>query len=409
MRGRAALLIACGVAATPPAAAQDRRTVVEPRLPTAACATLSPAPGDRARDIEAAFRRCRGGAVRLAPGLYDSGPIEMPARVTLWLDPGATLRAIPDPRRFDAGQGLCGTIDAKGHGCRPLIHLADATDAAIMGAGTIDGAGGAAMAGGSETWWQLARRAQRQGGKQNVPRLVTVDRGRNLVLYRTRFANAANFHLAVNHVSGFTAWGIAIDAPADARNTDGIDPGASEDVTIAYVAISTGDDDIALKAGKGGGVRHVSILDSRIGAGHGVSIGSETVSGVSDVLVRGLTFDGTTSGLRIKSDPSRGGLVQRVRYQDIRLRSVARPIDFTTRYDPQARGGAIPVYREIVLANVSGDGGRLVVQGYDARHPLDVTLDGVRFTGDARWDVANATLHLGSQGATPLPPGAITE
>ena len=404
MRRYAAVVLVLGVAAAP-AAAQDRRTLVEPQLPTAACVTLSPTSGDRSREIEAALRRCRGAAVRLGPGLYESGPIEMPSRVTLWLEPGATLRAIPDPRRFDAGQGLCGTIDTKGHGCRPLIHLADATDAAIMGAGTIDGAGGAAMAGGTETWWQLARRAQREGGKQNVPRLVTVDGGRNLVLYATRFANAANFHVAVNHVRGFTAWGVTIDAPADARNTDGIDPGASEDVTIAHSRFSTGDDDIAIKAGNGGGVRYVSILDSHVHAGHGVSIGSETVSGVSDVLVRGLTFDGTTSGLRIKSDPSRGGLVQRIRYQDICLRGVARPIDFDTRYDPKAQGGSIPVYRDIVLANVQGDGGQLIARGYDARHPLDVTLDGVRFPAGTPWQVANATLHIGPGGATPLPPG----
>ena len=136
MRRCAAVVLVLGVAAAP-AAAQDRRTVVEPQLPTAACVTLSPTSGDRSREIEAALWRCRGAAVRLGPGLYESGPIEMPARVTLWLDPGATLRAIPDPRRFDAGQGLCGTIDTKGHGCRPLIHIADATDARSRGAEVV--------------------------------------------------------------------------------------------------------------------------------------------------------------------------------------------------------------------------------------------------------------------------------
>ena len=41
-----------------------------------------------------------------------------------------------------------------------------------------------------------------------------------------------------------------------------------------------------------------------------MSIGSVTAGGVSHVLVRNLTIDGAQNGIRIKSDPSRGGLVQ---------------------------------------------------------------------------------------------------
>jgi polygalacturonase len=81
---------------------------------------------------------------------------------------------------------------------------------------------------------------------------------------------------------------VRIDTPADARNTDGIDPGASQDITIAHAFIRTGDDNIAIKAGKGP-TRHVSVLDSHFYAGHGMSIGSETQAGVSDILVRHLT------------------------------------------------------------------------------------------------------------------------
>lgn len=380
--------------------------MVEPQLPDKACVTLAATSGDNARAIETALRHCRGAAVRLVAGLYPSGPIEMPAHTTLWLDPGATLRAIADPRAFDTGGHRCGTIDDCGRGCRPLLHLADATGTAIMGDGTIDGAGGAPMAGTRESWWQLARRAQREGGKQNTPRLVVIDGGRGLTLYRTHFVNSANFHLSVNHVSGFTAWAVVIDAPADARNTDGIDPGASEDITITRSFISTGDDNVALKAGNSGGVHHVSIIDNHFYAGHGMSIGSETIGGVSNVLVRNLTLDGTTSGLRIKSDAGRGGLVQHVRFEHVCLRGNERPIDFTTRYDPAATGSAIPVYRDIVLSDVNGTGGRLIAIGHDPRHPLEITLDGVRFAGDAEWEVTDSIITIGTRGASPAPPGA---
>ncbi len=53
-----------------------------------------------------------------------------------------------------------------------------------------------------ESWWQLARRAQREGGKQNNPRLVEADHARDLVFYRTTFRNAPNFHVVLNDVQG---------------------------------------------------------------------------------------------------------------------------------------------------------------------------------------------------------------
>lgn len=83
----------------------------------------------------------------------------------------------------------------------------------------------------------------------------------------------------LNKVQGITVWGIVIDTPADARNTDGIDPGAATDVTIAKSVIRAGDDNIAIKAGNSGPTRFISILDNHFYSGHGMSIGSETNSG----------------------------------------------------------------------------------------------------------------------------------
>ena len=400
-----AMLLSCAPVAT--AAAQDRRTVLEPRLPASACATLAPAAGNRAADIQAALTRCAGKAVRLSAGGYDSGPLELPARTTLWIDKGAVLSAIPDPALFDDGTHGCGTIDKKGKACRPLLHIGDASDVAIVGDGVIDGNGGKPMAGGTETWWQLARRAQVEKGNQNVPRLIVADRGRNFVLYRVRLANSPNFHVVANRLQGFTAWGVIVDSPADARNTDGIDPGASDDVTITRTFIRTGDDNVAIKAGKTGGTHYVSILDNHFYSGHGMSIGSETNGGVAHVLVKNLTIDGTTSGLRIKSDVSRGGLVEDVHYENVCLRGSKRPIDLYTAYDTEAAGSLIPQYRQIVFRNVEGDTGRLIANGYDAAHPLELYLDNVRFAPGTRWESVNARFHIGTGGASPDPTAAM--
>lgn len=413
LRGLLIPAILTGLWSAGPAAAQDRRTVSEPRLPTEVCATLaaapSAAPGSDTRRLQAAIDHCHAGAaVRLVPAdaarRFESGPLAMKSGVFLWIDAGAVLAATPDPAAYDLN-GQCGRIDAKGKGCRPFLHFLATRGGGLVGDGVVEGRGEAVMPGrGGETWWQLARRAQREGGKQNNPRLIEIDDARDITFYRITLRNAANFHVAMNHVDGATFWGIRIDTPADARNTDGIDPGATQDLTIAQAFIRTGDDNIAIKAGKGPTL-HISILDSHFFAGHGVSIGSETNAGVSDVLVRHVSFDGTSSGLRIKSDASRGGLVRGIVYDDVCLRGVKHPIEFDTRYDRAAVGLSIPVYRDIVLRNVAGDGGTLIVRGHDAGHPIEALLDGVAFGAAAQWQTEFAALTVGPGGAVPTPPG----
>ncbi|KTR03140.1 hypothetical protein NS365_19555 [Aureimonas ureilytica] len=390
--------------------AQDRRDVREPSLPTQVCATLaSKGDTDDTGRIQAAIDRCEpGAAVRLVAaandGRFVSRPLHMASGVTLWIDRGVVLAATTDPLAYDRGQGTCGTIATKGDGCAPFLSFSHTQGGGIVGDGTIDGQGGAVMAGHRETWWQLARRAQNEGGHQNNPRLIELEQARNVTFYRVTLRNAANFHVALNKVEGATFWGVRIDTPADARNTDGIDPGASQDVTIAHSFIRTGDDNIAIKAGKGA-TRFVSILNDHFYWGHGLSIGSEVNEGVSDILVRDVTLDGTTSGLRIKSDASRGGLVTRVRYDGVCLRGNRKPIDFDTRYDPGVGGQHIPVYRDILLHDVSGTDGALILRGYDGAHPLHVTLNGVHFASDATWNIDNAQLSAGPGGVSPIPAG----
>jgi polygalacturonase len=156
--------------------------------------------------------------------------------------------------------------------------------------------------GGTESWWQLARRAQRKTPARTCPRLIEITNAQNITLHKITLRNSPNFHVTLNKVDGFTAWGVRIDTPATARNTDGIDPISSRNVTIAYSHIRTGDDNVAIKAGNNGATENISILHNRFYSGHGMSIGSETNGGVRRVLVEDLSMDGTTSGLRIKSD-----------------------------------------------------------------------------------------------------------
>ncbi len=333
----------------------------------------------------------------------------MKSGVTLWVGRGARLIAVPEPAAYDKGLGQCGRIADKGDGCRPFISFSKTRGGGIYGEGIIDGQGGTLMAGGAETWWQLARRAQAEGGNQNAPRLIQIDHAQDITLSGVTLRNAPKFHVAMNQGVGATFWGITIDTPADARNTDGIDLGASQDVTITHSSIRTGDDNVAIKAGDNGSTSHISIIDNYFGWGHGMSIGSEVNSGARDILVRNLTLDGTTSGLRIKSDVSRGGLVEGVTYEYVCLRGNRWPISFDAKYDPHAQGTRIPVYRQIVLRHVHGDTGVLLVRGLDEGHALDVTLEDVRFAKSANWQVEHANVHANRSDVAPPLPGRAAE
>ncbi|MCK1719871.1 glycosyl hydrolase family 28 protein [Bradyrhizobium sp. 141] len=383
------------------AQAQDRRTVAEPAAPRQVCTDLVPFSKNDTARLQDAIDHCPAGeAVYLASGEFRSGPLKMKSGVTLWIERNATLFAIADPTAYDKGLRSCATIDQKGDGCRPFISFSKTYGGGIYGDGIIDGLGGA-VAVGSTAWWRLAFRASPGGGKQNVPHLIQIEDAKDITFYGITLRNAPNFHVAMNRVEGAIFWGVTIDAPANTRNTDGINVSASQDVTITQSFIRTGDDNVAIKAGNNGPTRYVSVIDNCFGWGHGMSIGTEVSSGVSDILVRGLTLDGPTSGLRIKSDVSRGGLVEKVTYENVRLRGNQWPIMFDTKDDPHAQGDSIPVYRQIVLRHVRGDKGALLMRGLDQKHALEITLDDVRFADSATWQVENADVTVGSSGVSP--------
>ena len=389
----AALFFAATAVTT--AHAQDARKVAEPAIPPA-CATLvaGNGPDDGAR-IQDAIDHCAAGrSVRLtaseAARNFTSGPLTLKSGVTLVVEQNATLLASTDPRRYDSGKGSCGSIDANGKACLPFIALDGGSGSGIMGDGVIDGQGGRLMNGKDETWWQLARRAQRENGKQNVPRLIQLKNARDFTLYRITLRNSPNFHVAMTGVDGFTAWGVKLDTPADARNTDGIDPGSSRNVTIAYSFIRTGDDNIAIKAGSSGPTENVSVLHNHFYNGHGMSIGSETVGGVRNVLVEDLTMDGSVSGLRIKSDPQNGGLVDNVVYRNVCLTGTRFPIEMITHYARRNEGGRTPQFKRIAFEHVhSATPGQVIIEGFDAEHRHGVRLDDVRIAGDARIEHAD--------------------
>jgi len=427
MTVRVSSLTVVSLLLTAPLAAQDRRPVTAPVAPPT-CATLEArlaAPGgllseaDEARPdtvrIQAAIDACPAGrAVRLVrrgtANIFLSGPLRLNAGVTLVVEAHTALFGSRDPRDYDVAPGSCGVLSEmgqRGPGCKPLLLAEDAPGSGVMGRGAIDGRGGAVMRGHELTWWELAKKAKVLDLQQTCPRILVVRRSNGFTLAGLTLRHSANFHVVAERTDGFTAWGVKIQTPKTARNSDGIDPSSSTNVTIAHCLIDTGDDNVAIKAGGSGPTTHVTIAHNRFWNGHGMSIGSNTNGGVSAVRVTDLTIDGADNGLRIKSDRSRGGLVEDVAYEDVCMRNVPNPIVLTSMYTTFP-GTLLPVYRDIRLKDVrSVTGGWTTLLGLDAEHRIGVSLDNVHVDGQRPEQAvaAHADVRIGPRRGSFVPGG----
>jgi polygalacturonase len=420
------LLASAVIAIASVACAQDTRTVTEPKIPPS-CAKLgaqlqgvgtSIREGDESKPdtdrIQKALDGCKPGqAVELMANVslskgssntppmnaFLSGPLTIPEGVTLLVDKGATLFASRDPKDYDVnGPGTCGTIPSKGP-CKAFITIR-AKNVGIMGDGVIDGRGGAKMLGQDVSWWGLAVKGEPTDAKPagipySDPRLISASSADGFTMYRITLHDAPNFHVGVTRTDGFTAWGVHLKTPVHEpgpgdprpRNTDGIDPGSSTNITIAHSWIDNGDDNIAIKTG----VTHMSVIDNHFYSGHGMSIGSETNTGDSFLLVDGLTEDHTTSGIRIKSNVTRGGLVHDMVYKNICMRDIQVPIAISPYYnngtidqffDPGFKGDKIPDYKKITIENVTDEtSGDVLIAGADEAHRTEVMLKNVSIKG----------------------------
>jgi polygalacturonase len=443
-RRRNRLLLSCAmVAMAAGAGAQDTRVVTEPVIPVA-CVRLGAhlqGVGASIREedenkpdterIQKAIDGCKQGqAVELTASVslgtgssntpprnaFLSGPLELREGVTLLVDKGVTLFASRRASDYDVTAGACGVLmQARARGCKSFITIR-AKNTAIMGDGTIDGRGGAKLLDKGYSWWALAVKAEPGNVPYSDPRLIDATEADGFVLYRITLHNSPNFHVGVTQTNGFTAWGVHLKTPTvepgpgdpRPRNTDGIDPGSSTNVTIAHSWIDNGDDNVAIKEG----VTHISVIDNHFYSGHGMSIGSGTFSGDSYLLVDGLTEDHTTSGIRIKSNVTRGGLVHDLVYRNICMRDVAMPIAISPYYndgtiegfvDPGLKGDRIPDYKKISIENVTDESpGDVLIAGYDEAHRTEVSLIDVTIKGIAA-DKVHLKLADINNGGTNLP------
>jgi polygalacturonase len=442
----------------------------EPSYPTAVCQTLvatKSTPDENNLDterVQAALDACRGGVVKLvADGKNNSfvtAHIELDS-VVLWVDEGVWLYASRNPELFQES-GNCGELGVSDSGaCLDFIQVRG-TNPGIIGRGHIDGQGGERLVGKDYSWWELSAALRTINGSLGNPQMINLERGTTgFVMYQISLHDAAKFHLKITASpedgvcdtpgEGFIIWGITIltpyelynddgllITPHEARNTDGIDPGTTNVATCGVIAcntVSTADDQIAIKGGHL--VKDLIIAHNHFGTGHGMSIGSETYGesalpdgsierGIQDVLVYDMTIDADSrsvgwnasdadfNGIRIKSDISRGGLVDNITYRDICMRDTNHPLLISTAYNPLYAGQSYPEFGHVTMENIrhvscmNTKPPEISLEGHSkARHTGPVTMDNVVIDNISPLDVyaEYIDITLGPGGANFVPAG----
>ncbi len=352
---------------------------------------------DAFKKAVAAIEKAGGGHLIVPAGTYKTLPFTLTSHMDLHLDAGATIKAPDNFAEYGIPDPATATGNRVGAGVQPLISSpANATDIAITGSGTIDGSGA--------NFWTWSDKAARKypPGRAIVARPILVSlRGvTRLHVDGITLTNSPMFHL-VPRGEDITIENLHILAPSDAPNTDAMDPGGQR-ILIRNCTINTGDDDCALQSGS----HDVLIEKLTCLHGHGISIGSGTRNGLSNVLVRNCSFDGTDNGLRIKSYRGNGGDVHDITYTDITMKNVRRPVDLNMLYNGNAntptdvgpRNAApgqttnIPNFHDIHFANITITNSPLAgrILGLPEQMPHDITFTTVTIQSNRGFLVQDA-------------------
>lgn len=222
--------------------------------------------------------------------------------------------------------------------------------ARIQGGGVIDGSG--------SKWWANSCKIDRSKLCKAAPTAVTIDSCSGVRVRSLHIQNAQQMHLTVSRSRGVRLDKLAITAPEDSPNTDGIHVAESTAVTITSCRIGTGDDCVSISNASFAVKMRGIVCDP----GHGISIGSLGQGG-SYAAVEGVTVDDARiaraqNGVRIKTWQGGAGYVRDVRFSNVLVDDVDHPIIIDQFYcdsrTPCANRSTNVKVSNVVYRNITG-------------------------------------------------------
>lgn len=295
--------------------------------------------------LQCAIHACpKNGRVYVPEGSYKVTTLFLKSNLVLELAKGAELLAETDRTKFPILPGniestngeeeySLGTWEGNPISCfAGIITGINVSNVIITGQGTIDGCAS------RENWWNDPK-------KKKIawrPRLVFLNHCENVVLHGLKLQNSPSWNIHPYFSEHLRFIDLTVLNPSDSPNTDGLDPESCNDVEIAGVFFSLGDDCIAVKSGKiymGRKYRkpseNIMIRQCCMQNGHGsITIGSEMAGGVKNLTVKDCKFLHTDRGLRIKTRRGRGNaaIIDGIHFEHITMDHVMTPIVINSFY-----------------------------------------------------------------------------
>jgi polygalacturonase len=211
-------------------------------------------------------------------------------------------------------------------------------------------------------------------------------------------------------------------------NNDGCDPEACTNVLIQHCNFTTGDDGIAIKAGRdqdgwriGQPTENVVIRNCIFSSkANGLCIGSEMSAGVKNIYMYNIQIKKCLSAIYFKSNLDRGGFIADVHVSDVQCDSVRSAfIRFENNYHG-SRGGHYPtLFNNFIIQNVScnysGEVGIYAV-GVKGNPLKNISLKKVMIKSTPKDQIVDNAEHLtyddvkinGTKLLKPVETGAIT-
>lgn len=379
-----------------------------------------------------------GGRVIIPPGMWLTGPIELASNIELRVETGAMVFFSPKVEDYP--------VPAKGNKVTSPIHGRGLTNVAITGKGVFNGNGqywrpikkekqterqwkeliasGGVVTPDGKMWWpskeamngdeylKNLRKSKKNptpdeiAGAREFLRPTMVDLvGCNRVLIDgPTFTNTPGWALHPTDCEHVVIRNTTVTNNWWGQNTDAADISACRNVLFYRNVLDVGDDGICMKSSPGSdpkrefALENVVIADCIVYHAHGGFVtGSNTDGGMRNISVKNCTFIGTDIGLRFKSARDRGGKVENIFVDGIRMKDIATAaILFDMFYDGNGDNNPgkerIPYFRNFDIRNVVCDGANeaLFVRGLADAPIQSITLANLSITSDNALKMENA-------------------
>jgi polygalacturonase len=264
-----------------------------------------------------------------------------------------------------------------------LINVLDQKNVAITGDGIIDGRGKPFW----DKYWAMRKVYDPKGIRWAAdydcrrPRLMLISGSENITLKGIHLQRSGFWTIHVLYSKHITVDGITIqnNIGGHGPSTDGIDIDSSTYILVENCDIDCNDDDFCLKAGRDAdGLRvnrpteYVVIRHCIARKGGGLcTFGSETSGGIRHVLVENSTAIGTSNGVNFKSAFTRGGTVEDIHIENLKMENVNTAINLNVNWNPKYsyttlpagyNYDSIPAYWKVMLEKVPPSKGTPTIQ-----------------------------------------------